>query len=70
MASRSLDEPRYIDPRGVPLSDKRIETNTSGRLVGPNDATYIGATHWAAMLEDVGLIMNAFLHGSGSTDAS
>ncbi|KAH8885862.1 hypothetical protein GQ53DRAFT_845252 [Thozetella sp. PMI_491] len=29
-------------------------SNASGRVVlGPNDTTYVGATHWAAMLDDI-----------------
>lgn len=64
MASQPSDEP--IDPGGKshsPLSGpalqlhKRVEMDTSdasGRVIlGPNEATYIGATHWAAMLDDV-----------------
>ena len=33
-------------------------SDTPGRVVlGLNDATYVGATHWAAMLDDVRLYM-------------
>lgn len=65
MASQPPDEP--IDPGSKfpsPLPDQAQQlqnqgvSNTSGRVVlGLNNATYVGATHWAAMLDDVGLYM-------------
>jgi hypothetical protein len=31
-------------------------SNSSGQVVlGPNESTYVGATHWAAILDDVSL---------------
>lgn len=38
----------------APISRKDGESHSSGQVVlGPNETTYIGATHWAAMLDDV-----------------
>lgn len=58
MASQPLDEHR---PAGTPLPNENIEKDNSGRLIGPNGATYIGTIHWATMLEDVGFIIHVFL---------
>lgn len=62
MASRPSDGPQHSDPRCKRLPNKHVEKDISGRLVGPNDATYIGTTHWAAMLEDVRSIIHVFFH--------
>ena len=38
----------------APIYTKDGVSNSSGQVVlGPNETTYIGATHWAAMLDDV-----------------
>jgi hypothetical protein len=68
MASQPSNEP--IDPgvkshSPLPNIAPQLQSNAemsasdaSGRVVlGPNDATYVGATHWAAMLDDVGFYM-------------
>ena len=70
MANRPSDEP--IDQGGeshntpllpdlAPNMQSHAEMDASdnpGRVVlGPNDTTYVGATHWAAMLDDVWLYM-------------
>jgi hypothetical protein len=47
-----------IDPRA------KLQNHASGRVV---DATYVGATHWAAMLDDVGL--NLYFFKTDLTDA-
>lgn len=60
MASQPSDRPLHSDPRGTRLPNKHVEKDASGRFVGPNDATYIGGSHWAAMLEDVRSIIHAF----------
>lgn len=78
MASQPSDE--SIDPGGefhsplpnlTPQLQSHAEigaSDASGRVVlGPNDATYVGATHWAAMLDDVGFYMFP-LTGPDSTD--
>ncbi|QKX55697.1 uncharacterized protein TRUGW13939_02794 [Talaromyces rugulosus] len=60
MASQPSDEPS--DPGSKshsPLSDRTSHaeigiSETSGRVIlGSNDATYVGATHWAAILDDI-----------------
>ncbi|RAO69317.1 uncharacterized protein BHQ10_005329 [Talaromyces amestolkiae] len=57
MASQPLDEHR---PAGTPLPNENIEKDNSGRLIGPNGATYIGTIHWATMLEDIEEVKNYF----------
>jgi len=37
-----------------PIYNKDGVSNSSGQVVlGPNETTYVGATHWAAILDDV-----------------
>ncbi len=68
MASQPSDEPldagdksHFPLPNLAPQLQSHVDMNasdTAGRVVlGPNDASYsyVGATHWAAMLDDVGL---------------
>lgn len=69
IASQPSDEHQHLGPTGRPLLNENVERDTSGRLVGPNGVSYIGSIHWAAMLEDVGLIVHVLLHQPGSTDA-
>lgn len=62
MAGQPSNGPQRSHPGSATILDKHIEKDNSGRLVGPNGATYIGATHWAAMLEDVRSIILVFRH--------
>jgi hypothetical protein len=32
---------------------------SSGQVLGSNESTYVGATHWAAILDDVSLLQTA-----------
>jgi hypothetical protein len=42
----------------APIYTEDVVSNSSGQVVlGQNETTYIGATHWAAMLDDVRLYM-------------
>jgi hypothetical protein len=42
----------------APIYTKDGVSNPSGQVVlGPNEITYVGATHWAAMLDDVRFYM-------------
>jgi hypothetical protein len=73
MASQPSDEPS--DPGGKshsPLSDRASHaemgvSDASGRVI--NDATYVGATHWAAILDDVGYCICFLLTEPHSTDS-
>jgi hypothetical protein len=45
----------------APIYTKDGVSNASGQVVlGANETTYVGATHWAAMLDDV--IYNFYTH--------
>jgi len=42
----------------APIYNKDGFSNSSGQVVlGPNETTYVGATHWAAILDDVRFYM-------------
>ncbi|KAE8551109.1 hypothetical protein EYB25_007343 [Talaromyces marneffei] len=56
MASQPPDEHQPIHAGATshpPLPDNYAGMDISGRLVGLNDTTYIGGSHWAAILEDI-----------------
>lgn len=61
MASQDGPENQSSSSMAVDETDSQYESplniSGSGRLLqGPTDPTYVGATHWAAILDDVGLI--------------
>lgn len=58
MASQPSDE---HSPAVTLLPNENVDTDKSGRLIGPNGTTYIGTIHWATMLEDVGFTIHVFL---------
>ena len=42
---------------GASISTKDYLSNSGQVLLGPNESTYVGATHWAAILDDVSRIV-------------
>jgi hypothetical protein len=53
----------------APLYEKDGLSNSSGQVVlGPNESTYVGATHWAAILDDVSLYWFVTCKGDIATD--
>lgn len=55
LQNRTEDRGTYVE---APIYTYDIVSNSSGQVVlGQNETTYIGATHWAAMLDDVRFYM-------------
>jgi hypothetical protein len=51
---QTLTEVGGLDDAFAPIYKNDDLSNSSGQVVlGPNESTYVGATHWAAILDDV-----------------